>query len=258
MFYVYRFLNKKGFVIYIGKTQDLDNRVYSHIENGHLPLSCYKEVDKIEYLELPTRVDMDIVEVYLINLYKPLYNKLDVENDALWTVLHNNFVWKPYTKTDFKLLLKYKNELRECQNKNSDLQKKYNRLLSEGVKNLPSVANASNPYYLNGLHSRLSYISHIISCDILPVKNALGLYNYKEVIQLLISKPELKFKSINKHSDIRVERINNQIKFTEITSKISENNCHYYVVHLDTQGPTWIGSYNLAGVVPFLHYNIDK
>ena len=47
--YVYRFLNDKDEIIYIGRSKNLDKRLYNH---NHLPEECYKEIHKIEYVKL--------------------------------------------------------------------------------------------------------------------------------------------------------------------------------------------------------------
>ena len=46
MFYLYRFLNDKNEILYVGKTkQTLSDRFYAH---SHLPEDCYDKTKKIE------------------------------------------------------------------------------------------------------------------------------------------------------------------------------------------------------------------
>ena len=68
MYYVYRFLDKKKNIIYVGKSkQELELRFRGHT---HLPDECYNLVYKIEYIKCTTESDMTIKEVYYINKYR--------------------------------------------------------------------------------------------------------------------------------------------------------------------------------------------
>lgn len=79
MFYVYRFLDKKKNVIYVGKSkQELDRRFRGHL---HLPDACYDLTYKIEYIECATESDMSIKEIYYINKFRHagnFFNILDI------------------------------------------------------------------------------------------------------------------------------------------------------------------------------------
>ena len=69
---LYRFKNKKGEIIYIGKADDLHTRLHQH---GHLPLECYEEINSIEYSRIDNSTDRDILELVFITNIKPKYNK---------------------------------------------------------------------------------------------------------------------------------------------------------------------------------------
>lgn len=81
--YIYRFLDKKSEVIYIGKTNNLTSRIKSHFTNGHLKGEDYAEVERVEYITLPSDTDQYIAEIYLINKYKPKLNTRDKRADTL-------------------------------------------------------------------------------------------------------------------------------------------------------------------------------
>lgn len=78
MYYVYRFLDKKKNVIYVGKSkQDLELRFRGH---KHLPDACYDLTYRIEYIECSTESDMAIKEIYYINRFRhdgTFFNVLD-------------------------------------------------------------------------------------------------------------------------------------------------------------------------------------
>ena len=92
---IYRFLNNKGQVIYIGKAKDLKARMANH---NHLSDECYEETVKIEYCEFGTEDDIDLAERYLIPKYKPKYNT-EFKQRELGMVIYSleNLNWKIYT-----------------------------------------------------------------------------------------------------------------------------------------------------------------
>ena len=96
MAYTYRFKNKYNETIYIGFTgQTMPQRMGQHFTKGHLPKECYKNVCVIEYMKHKTKSDAQVWEVWLINKYKPKYNKLNKKNDAL-TIDLGEENWKVY------------------------------------------------------------------------------------------------------------------------------------------------------------------
>ena len=95
MAYVYRFLDSKGNIIYIGKTVNIDNRMQSHFTKGHLPKECYNSVAKIEYQKYKTESDSLIMETYYITKYSPKYNKLGQSRDVP-TITFDEKNWKIY------------------------------------------------------------------------------------------------------------------------------------------------------------------
>lgn len=77
MAYVYRFKHYiTSEVLYVGKTsRKLKYRMNEHFNGaGHLSKKCYRKVGKIEYIELYSDADARLVEQYMINKYKPIYN----------------------------------------------------------------------------------------------------------------------------------------------------------------------------------------
>lgn len=99
MAYIYRFKDVKNNIIYIGKTcRRLDERMNEHFGGkGHLPNSCYNNVARVEYMTVKTDADALLVEVYLINKYRPLYNKQNKSNHIGQTInLNIEENWKTY------------------------------------------------------------------------------------------------------------------------------------------------------------------
>ena len=69
--YVYKFINRNGEIIYIGKTKNLESRINNH---NHLDPNCYKELDCIMYATFNTEHEMDFAERYYIQKINPKYN----------------------------------------------------------------------------------------------------------------------------------------------------------------------------------------
>lgn len=90
--FVYKFLNFKSEIIYIGKTKNIHNRMKQHFEGaGHLPDSCYLNVNKIFFTEVDGKTNVDMYETFLINKYRPIYNTEKKFNELL--SLHiNDFI----------------------------------------------------------------------------------------------------------------------------------------------------------------------
>lgn len=96
MFYVYRFLNKNFEVIYVGRTVNIKKRMSQHFTKGHLPSECYKQVARIDYLELETKADMNIVELYFIGKYRPEFNVRDNHSDTSLELNEDKYAWVKY------------------------------------------------------------------------------------------------------------------------------------------------------------------
>ena len=78
----YRFLDSQAQVIYIGSAKNIHHRLFSqHFKkNGghsHLPIECYNSTCKIEIVKTKDYAQALALEIYLIDKYKPKFNKKD-------------------------------------------------------------------------------------------------------------------------------------------------------------------------------------
>lgn len=96
-FILYRFFYGDT-LIYLGRTkQPLQNRIRGHLFQKPMHRSiCIEQVTKIEYAEFLTEADMNLYEIYYINLWKPPLNVDDKCWDNL-TVQLPAVDWKEYT-----------------------------------------------------------------------------------------------------------------------------------------------------------------
>lgn len=76
--YVYVCYNKDDKIIYVGRTQDIESRMYNHYLNDY----WWEFVDKIYIGITNSETDMAIYEIYYINKYKPIYNTKDKFSDS--------------------------------------------------------------------------------------------------------------------------------------------------------------------------------
>lgn len=95
---MYRFLNEDFEVIYVGRTVNLNNRMRQHFggKKGHLPVDCYKAVSRVDYLELNSKADMNIVELYFIGKYRPMYNTKDNTSNVSLEINELKYAWLKY------------------------------------------------------------------------------------------------------------------------------------------------------------------
>ena len=88
MYFVYKFIDSKDEVIYVGKTKvGIRNRINQHFSNsGHLSKECYRQVQRIEYQTIPNKLEMDIKELYYIGKWKPKYNTINNYKEEEFTL----------------------------------------------------------------------------------------------------------------------------------------------------------------------------
>lgn len=100
--------NPKGFILYriwygenlayLGRTkQPLQSRIHGHLFKKPMHRSINIDlVTKIEYAEFQSEADMNLYEIYFINLWKPHLNVDDKCKDEL-SVRLPEVVWKEFT-----------------------------------------------------------------------------------------------------------------------------------------------------------------
>jgi len=105
VFYIYRFLDKNGKILYIGRTNDIERRILKEhfTAIGHLPEECYMAVEKVEYARIVNESEEVAYEAILINKLKPKYN-IQFNDEGLFDIKLPEFEWKPFVfKHDYHL-----------------------------------------------------------------------------------------------------------------------------------------------------------
>lgn len=134
-YYVYRFLINEN-VVYVGKTIDIDKRMYTHFTKGHLPLECYEQIDAIQYIECKNNTDMNIKELYFINKYKPIYNTVNKsENDEVMIREFESIEWINEYKLNFS------------NDKINDIRKYYENIICELNVQINELKELSQKYW---------------------------------------------------------------------------------------------------------------
>lgn len=82
---LYRFIsgNKKPKILYIGKSTNLNKRLFHHPVRDASYVT--EHISRIEVITGLSLADIDLLEIYLINKYKPKYNK-DCKSDTNFTL----------------------------------------------------------------------------------------------------------------------------------------------------------------------------
>lgn len=96
-FYLYRFLDDKDNVLYIGRTNNIERRIIKEhfTSNTHLPPECYLEVAKVEYASFVNESEEVAYEAILINQVRPKYNK-QFKDNATFEVQIPSIEWKEF------------------------------------------------------------------------------------------------------------------------------------------------------------------
>lgn len=121
----YRFLDTLENIIYVGSAKNIDRRLRSHFngKQGHLGKGVYNQVARVEICKCEDYPGALALEQFLINKYKPRYNKKDKDHNINSKVVSNNEfyenieAWEVYYK------------LRSLDKEKIDLSKKQDRAL---------------------------------------------------------------------------------------------------------------------------------
>ena len=96
-YYIYRFIDTDGNILYIGRTNDIERRISKEhfTELGHLPEKCYKSIAKIEYIEIINESEEVAYEAILINKFRPKYN-IQFKDDGSFNIELPEFHWETF------------------------------------------------------------------------------------------------------------------------------------------------------------------
>lgn len=119
VFYIYRFLDKKDNLLYIGRTNDINRRILKeHFTSlGHLPLECYSSIENVQYAQFENESEEVSYEAILINKLKPRYN-VQFKDDGNFNIELPEFKWIDFV-FPYDSYLKY---LKNRKNKTQDIK----------------------------------------------------------------------------------------------------------------------------------------
>lgn len=120
-------------IVYVGRTkQPLQARMHGHMFNApkHRSIDIHN-VSKIEYTMLPTEADMNLYEIYFINLWKPPLNVDDKARDEL-TIHLDDLEWTAFVPTNWE---SWKNQI-EPNDMYGWHKARNNRVMKKALKNL--------------------------------------------------------------------------------------------------------------------------
>lgn len=98
MFFVYRLIDFNERVIYVGRTENLTTRYLNHKNGVNSPITEKNSFSRMEYVELSSKTDMFIYELFFINAYRPILNVRDVMDmpSIEMEAKLNNVKWKTF------------------------------------------------------------------------------------------------------------------------------------------------------------------
>lgn len=91
---VYRFIDYNNDIIYVGKTNDMFQRMRSHSNLGDD--NIYYSIERIEYVAFDNYEMLSRAEFYFIAKYKPKYNKIGKHSYFMENINLDNLNWKLY------------------------------------------------------------------------------------------------------------------------------------------------------------------
>lgn len=96
-FYLYRFVDIKGEIIYIGRTNNIKRRILEEhfTEKTHIVRQCYLEINQIEYTEISNESEEVAYEAVLINRMRPKYN-IQFKDGGNFDIKIPEFQWKKF------------------------------------------------------------------------------------------------------------------------------------------------------------------
>ena len=89
MYTVYKHLDNEENIIYIGKSKSLLHRQRQHSKNAE----WFDEIDSIEYCVLDSKIEMDIVELYLITYGFNQFFRLSLTFTLILYISQITIIW---------------------------------------------------------------------------------------------------------------------------------------------------------------------
>lgn len=104
----YRLIDTLENVIYVGSAKNIDRRLNSHFkgQKGHLGKEAYNQVARVEICKCSDYAMALATEQYLINKYKPKYNKRDKSHNINSKVVTNSEIYERLEKWELYWKLK--------------------------------------------------------------------------------------------------------------------------------------------------------
>lgn len=207
-YYVYKYyINDK--LVYIGQTQV---NPYDRYRQHVLEETRYSQIDEFELLEVPTEIDMCLLETYLIAKNQPPWNIKDTGKSIPTFKLLYEGEFIKYSRDQFIRTFKNTYQLPYSRNKLKEIGK-YPRLNENDIKNL-NFLNKENKLY--------TYKNHIITL----VYDKIFIYNYLNYFKI----DDNYYFKLNKLDSSKV--FNSYIKIENISTGNSEK--IYFVENIDS------------------------
>ena len=220
---IYQFLNDKGRVIYVGKANNLKNRVRSYFhENLSSPKTAImvKKINDLELIITDNEIEALVLENNLIKKFKPRYN-VNLKDDKSFPYI--KVTKEPYprvypTRRVIKDGSKYFGPYTEVKNMKTSL-----RMINEVFK-IRSCKLDITQESIDKEKFKVCLDYHIKKCDG-PCEGLISEINYNEmvneVVKVLKGKTDELIKDLNLKMNLSVEQLEFE-KAAEIRDKINQ------------------------------------
>ena len=220
---IYQFLNDKGRVIYVGKANNLKNRVRSYFhENLSSPKTAImvKKINDLELIITDNEIEALVLENNLIKKFKPRYN-VNLKDDKSFPYI--KVTKEPYprvypTRRVIKDGSKYFGPYTEVKNMKTSL-----RMINEVFK-IRSCKLDITQESIDKKKFKVCLDYHIKKCDG-PCEGLISEINYNEmvneVVKVLKGKTDELIKDLNLKMNLSVEQLEFE-KAAEIRDKINQ------------------------------------
>src|SRR3990172_3406675 len=220
---IYQFLNDKGRVIYVGKANNLRNRVRSYFhENLSSPKTAImvKKINDLELIITNNEIEALVLENNLIKKFKPRYN-VNLKDDKSFPYI--KVTKEPYprvypTRRVIKDGSKYFGPYTEVKNMKTSL-----RMINEVFK-IRSCKLDITQESIDKKKFKVCLDYHIKKCDG-PCEGLISEINYNEmvneVVKVLKGKTDELIKDLNLKMNLSVEQLEFE-KAAEIRDKINQ------------------------------------
>lgn len=216
MAFTYRFINNDSEVIYVGKAENLEQRLKAHRSKKE---NKYKEMKYVEYIEVEKEIDAFILETYYINKYDPKYNNNWQKKDGTNLKIYD-YRWELYTPSTLNTINQLKAYNKELEEKNYKMKKHYEATVTYEERNGYRLEIEKLSRKIKNLEDELNTKQEIIDLLILGIETTI---KYLEQDKTRAFKEQINGVEAANVKDVR-KILYEALILLEVTTKVTDRN----------------------------------